>query len=267
MRKHPTRKALVADGPIRTLLRSAALLAAGFVCLQIGFVELERKEQTSALETELADLRALRASEIEGLRSKLERTERTAKRLRNELAQAEAARDELDDALRRADSTETRLRDEIGEIAEKRKAERPAVDVSLAAFDASRLLVAGVTNRGADSVEIREAEGGYWVDGAFLPLAGSLAPMLILPGDARDAFEWDADANALELVPGASQPLRGAVCLVFARAGADEQWVEERWFEHHPARGQSAILARESWRLDADTRGCALAELPAPWSP
>lgn len=255
------------DGLARKLFSTAALLAAGFVCLQVGVVQVRRNQESHALESRLGELERESSAHARRLEAQLERSERVARRLRLELAEAEAASEELQNALRDADSKRDRLRNELGKVAETIEGERPAVDVQIAQLDGAALLVASVTNRGKDAVAVEEARGGYWVDGGLLPLSGDLGSVAIEPGADADVFEWDAAAHALELVPGAREPLRGALCFVFSRQRGDRpmRWAEERWFEHHPSRGRSAVLRHESWPLVEGAQGCDLHAIAPPW--
>lgn len=248
-------------GGFGSWLTGVGVLVALAALAQVGMVSVQRSGRTAELEHELRELRreSIRTRTILSRRAESARGE--AQRLRLTLDQSRRRNDALQVQLAAADSVAGELRNRADGLARSLVKERPFVETRLLPSEERNAVVAVVSNRGSEPVELFELGGMLWLDGVPVEVAAELPPTILEPG-------FEADVLVYPLTPGAAlAPVRGALCLAYERLleGASSPWVDETWFEVAPHGKRAAVLRRESWSPAPEDIPCELAALPTPW--
>ena len=228
---------------------------------QVGLVSVQRSERSDVLERELRQLRRESVRTRARLGRRVESARAEAERLRLTLDQSRRRNAALEAELATADSAASELRSRLDGLTRSLVMERPFIETRLLPTEGRDAVVAVVSNRGSEPVELFELGGLLWLDGVPVEIAAELPPTLLEPGFEADVLVYPMAAGA------APAPLRGALCLAYERVleGASSPWVDETWFEVAPDAGGAAVLRRESWTPEPDDVPCELAALPTPW--
>lgn len=236
---------------------------------QATYIGHRSQERAAQLQQRLGSVERQSDDTIDKLERSLEDAKLVNSRLQLDLEEVTRDQTTAIDDLDTARAAAFILQQQVSTTRGQLRSEPPPLNLSLIVDPTLNLLRATAFNLSSRELDLDPQSAIVWIDGIELDTGLTAEPSILATEEELDVFEFQlAPPDAAALSSGLSR-LNGVLCVIFERAGSDQPWIGEYWFQAGERLANVAIARQDIYPLSADFDDaalCAVDPRDAPWS-